>query len=120
MGTFDIVFWIGWLATELKKDGMPMSHFGYAYGAISFFYLVFCLIYAVLEHKIPRKLAMAMGHIGCGISFLILGPSLMFNFIPHSLTFKLVALMLLGVFQVTFFIPIIPEMIESLIVENEI
>lgn len=107
------------MPTELSKDGLRKRHFGYAYGANSLIFLAGCLVYAKFEHRIPRKLAMALGFLLSGICFLFIGPSGMFD-ISTSLYSKLAFFFVLGFTQTVFFIPIIPELIESLIVNHNI
>ena len=62
---------------------------------------------------------MALGLILSGIAFLFLSSSSWLS-TSNNLGLKLFALVLLGICQVFFFLPIIPELLETLVVELEI
>jgi hypothetical protein len=80
VGVFDCVFWIGWLGSAMKKYNYPISYFGYAYGGMSFMYLIFCLIFIKIEHLFPRRLVFVIGFLGMGGCILMMGPSKMLGF----------------------------------------
>jgi len=54
-GTFNIVFFQGFMSTTLVALGLPESATGYVYGSQSFTYLVFCLILPFTCERSPRK-----------------------------------------------------------------
>lgn len=54
LGVFNDVFWIGWIASMFKKQGIHKSNFGYIYGSLSFLFLFSCTLYAKYESRIPR------------------------------------------------------------------
>ena len=118
-GTFDVVFWIGWMQSQFVADGLDASAFGYAFGVQSCCYLSMCLIFAKYEDRIPRRISFVAGFLGMGFCMLFIGPSLIFDF-PSSRILKLICFTMLGAWQVCFFIPVIPEMIERLQVELNI
>lgn len=96
-----------------------MAYFGYAYGCVSIVYLFGCILYGKYGEKWPLKLVMAVGLVLSSVAFFIVGPSDWF-LVPDILWLKFVGLAILGVAQVTFFLPIIPEMIETITVELDI
>lgn len=120
LGTFNCIFWIGWLASELStKNGFSKSYFGYAYAMHSLTYLSSCFLYGHFGEGLPKKLVMTAGILLSGISFILLGPFVWLD-VPNILGLKLFGLVLQGLCQVAFFLPIIPEMIENLMVDFNI
>lgn len=94
-GTFNVVFWIGWMQSQFVADGLDASTFGYAFGFQSGCYLSMCLIFAKYEEKIPRRVSFVVGFLGMGFCMLFMGPSLIFDFPNHSFL-KLICFTMLG------------------------
>jgi len=97
IGTFNCVFWVGWLTTELGKQGFDEGNVGYVIGSQSFLYLLACILLPNLCEKIPRRLLFTMGMFGMGFTMLMMGPSKMFDF-PVNITMIISAFPILGFF----------------------
>ena len=112
IGTFDIMFFKEFLATELdKKD------FGEYTGGImaipAFVYLVACLLLPYTCEHTSRKFLFFISMIGFAGCMFLLGPSEILKF-PDSVWLIIASQPPMGIFQVFVFIPIIPEMLERL------
>lgn len=115
LGTFNVTFFEGWITTELDNRDLSESATGYVIGGMSFVYLTVCLLFPYTCTKLPRRFLFTISMFGLGGCMLLIGPSKMFNF-EDNLWVVIAGYLTLGLFQVTFFIPIIPEMIERLVV----
>lgn len=128
-GTFNLVFFYGYIATELADLGLPESDVGYVMALQNVTYLPMCLILPrFCESAFPKKLQFVIAMLGYGLTCFLLGPSNILG-IPYnkdggSLYLVISAFPLMGIFQYFIFIPVIPEMLERLqgdleIVEGE-
>lgn len=119
-GTFNISYFTGWVATELKAQDFDEANVGYVYGAMCITYLIGCLLLPYTCEHSPRKVQFVISMIGfAGCSFL-LGPSAFFKFPSDNYWFTVAAFPCMGIFQVFVFIPIIPEILERLQVDLDI
>ena len=116
IGTFNIIYWIGWISTELALKGFPKADLGYAMGANEIFYLLSCLALPFFSDYFPRRLMFVIAMFSLGLTMLLMGPSALFHF-PDELWVMLAAFPLLGVSQVFVYPTIIPEIIERLTIE---
>ena len=110
VGTFNVFIWNGWLTSDLTNKGFNPDYVGYIMTGESVLYLIACLVVPYI--KLPRQVLFIISLVGLGIAQLLLGPSEIFG--SNSVWLQIAAFPLLGAFQVFFFVPIIPEMIESM------
>ena len=123
VGTFNVTFWSGYYSTDLALLGFDVDYVGYVLGAMSFTYLIGCLILPLTCEHGPRRFQFVIALIGMGLTCFLLGPSKLLGF-PNNEWLVVTAFPVMGVFQVFVFIPIIPEIYERMqldlgIVEGE-
>ena len=75
IGTFNVVFFEGWITTELERRGMQEGATGYVLGAMCFMYLFMCLILPYTCGNWPRKFLYTFCMFGLAFSLLFLGPT---------------------------------------------
>jgi len=78
-----------------------------------------CLIYPYLFQHWPRKYQFIFGFLGFAFSSLLLGPSQLFNF-PNDYLVIILGEIIIGLFEIFYLLPIIPEIIERMQIELNI
>lgn len=119
IGTFNIAFWTGFIATTLTEVGLTESEVGYVFALMSFSYLVSCLLLPCTCESSPRKFQFFIAIVMMGGCMLLMGPSKFLD-MPENKWIIIASFVPLGICQVFVFIPIIPEMLERLQVDLEI
>lgn len=119
IGTFNIIFFTGFMATNLASNGFNANNVGYVYGSQSFVYLFSCILFHKFSGDFPRKLSFVIAMISLTLIMFLMGPSQILHF-PNYNQLIISAFPLLGLIQVLVFIPILPEMIERMQVDLKI
>ena len=99
LGTFNIVFWGGWLSTSMAnpKYNFNTDNLGYVIGSQSFVYLVGCLALPYTCEAAPRRLLFCLATYGFSFCIFMMGPSKILNF-PDNVWLIIAAFPLLGLF----------------------
>lgn len=118
-GSYNTTFFTGFLGTTLTGLGFPESGVGYVYGVQSLFYLIGAVTLPFTCEHLSRKVMFIMATFFFGLDMFLLGPSSLLN-IPNQWYYIVAGFPILGLFQTFVFIPIIPEMLERLVVDLEI
>lgn len=104
----------------MGEFGFEESQVGYVMALQYITYLPMCLIMPhYCERSFPRKLQFVIAMFGFGLCCFMMGPSQLLYF-PQNFQIIILAFPLIGVFQYFVFIPIIPEMLERLIVDLKV
>lgn len=118
IGTFDIMFFKGFLSSELEDKDYG-SQAGLVMSLPAFVYLVACLLLPYTCEHTSRKFLFFISMLGFAGCIFLLGPSDILG-LPDSVWLIISSQPPMGIFQVFVFIPIIPEMLERLQVDLEI
>ena len=125
-GIVNCTFFIEWIAVNLEDDYDFSEAFGgYMLALLSISYLIGCLLLPYTCEHAPRKFMFVVAYLCMAGSMVLLGPSKMFK-LPGPPENKdvywpvVAAFPLLGFCQIFVFIPIIPEMLERIQVDNDI
>jgi MFS family permease len=118
VGTFDIMFFKGFLALELEEKGFG-ENTGYIMAIPALVYLVACLLLPYTCEHTSRKFLFTFSMFGFAVCMFLLGPSKLLGF-PDNVWLIVSSQPPMGILQVFVFIPIIPEMIERLQVDLDI
>jgi len=97
VGTFGIVFYTGFLASELVNMGMTDSSVGYVYASQTCAYVIMCLAYPYTFEHTSRKLQFVIAMIGFGLCHFMMGPSQMMG-LPDSKWITIIGMTVLGLF----------------------
>ena len=118
-GMFLCVYFVGFIAEEMLREGFSDNAAGYILGTQCLVYFLFCIGYPYLFGQWPRKLQFVLAFCGFGLAHLMIGPSQFLN-LQDSVALRVCGFAFLGFCEVFVFIPIIPEMLEHLQVDLKI
>jgi MFS family permease len=118
IGTFDQMFFKGFLSLELEELDME-QYSGLIMSLPAFFYLGSALLLPYTCEQTSRKFLFVVSMFGFAVSIFCLGPSEILLF-PNSVWLIAASQPLIGIFSVFIFIPVIPEMLERLQVDLDI
>lgn len=80
-GTFNLVFMMGYISTELVDYDLPENDVGYIMALQNLTYMPMCIILPrFCEHSFPKKLQFVIAMIGYGFTCFLLGPSAVLGF----------------------------------------
>ena len=97
VGTFDIVFFQEWIATNLSDSyGVSVGFGGYMLAIMSVAYLIGCILLPYTCEHAPRKLMFVIAIVTFGVGILLLGPSKLFEF-PDKLSLVIASFPILGI-----------------------
>ena len=97
VGTFNIVFFQGFIPNTLEDLGLDESYVGYVYGSQSVTYLLACILLPYTCEESPRKLQFVVSILGMGVCMLMMGPSELLN-LPNNEWIIIAGFPILGIF----------------------
>jgi MFS family permease len=113
-------FHAAFFTTALKKEkGVDEFYHGFIVAAQPTFYVLATIVVGYVIHKLPKRVFIAISCCACAIALAIMGPSYYLGF-PNSLWILIVGQALQGAALGFVFIPILPEMIDSVYVGQNI
>lgn len=102
-GTFNVIFFEGFIAPFFTKLGVASDQVGYLFGSNAFFYLVGCLLLPYTFESSPRKLQFVVSFLLMSVCMLLMGGSEIFE-IPQTYFLTALGFIMLGIPQVPVFI----------------
>ena len=102
-----------------EEKGVAEIYHGLIVSTSSFFYVMATFGVGYVIQKLPKRVFMTISFLGCGFSLLLLGPSYILH-LPNQLWILVVGQALLGISLGFVFIPVLPEMIDSIYISQRL
>lgn len=103
-------FMFGFLSLVLQEYGLTESTVGYIFAIPCLTYAISSLCVSHLLSKLPRRLFLFFAFILCSVALFLLGPS---ELLPNKLWILLIGYATNGIAQGLIYIPLLPEIIQS-------
>ena len=108
------------MAVIISDYGIPETQIGFIFAIPCFTYFITTLVISFVIHKIPRRLLFFGSFIFITFGLLLMGPSALFGLPNNDFSIIMVGWSLIGIAEACLYIPIMPEIIESIQVEHGI
>lgn len=108
------------MAIVLTGYGIPDTHIGYVFATPCVTYIGATIFISFFIKKLPRRLFFFGSFIAVVCALFLMGPSPLLGIPPEDIRIIIFGWAFIGVAQAFIFIPIMPEIIESIQIEYQI
>ena len=108
------------MALVINSYGVPETHIGYIFATPCVTYIGATVVISLIIKKLPRRLFFFGSFLAVTIALLLMGPSKLLNLDKNNFGLIIFGWAFIGVAQAFIFIPIMPEIIESIQIEYSI